>query len=475
MLARNRAKSFPINDAHGANLTVVAVVCVAVVAAVVTGIGMGLDRQAVLLTLSAGVILAFSAMHYMRVRSPLDPVMIVSFGFLYYYVAGPFYIHFYGDSTGAQLDMTWVLMLSLTGYFLFCLAYYSKWGERQGKRVKFGTGDLSADRLLVFSILILVVTTSFRPILTMTGLSQVDFLDSFGQLVTLSVALAPLLALASYTIRPSRWRFAAFVIVLAIFAFYTLFAAAAERRTVLRLALFLVVFWNFRVSKIPLVAFFVMGMLAVVAIFALKVQQNMVHYPRSLWSVDLFVRITYYMFDAYGVQFAIARSFDNLTGVENFKGIIDAISSGQTEYLLGSSYLKTFVAAVPRELWADKPINVANMIREVVQTGYRAGAQGVTILGEMYWNGGVIGLYLGTIVLGLFGRSFYTWLISRKDATGRVHVQRAMIYAITLPILLEHFRGAFHVINLTYFVSFLVPLLLVIALSGARERTPEKT
>ena len=87
----------------------------------------------------------------------------------------------------------------------------------------------------------------------------------------------------------------------------------------------------------------------------------------------------------------------------------------------------------------------------------RGTSEAVTIVGELYWNLGVFGVVIGMFVFGLAFRVTESIAMNRERSVAQV-----MLYAITLAMLFEQFRGDFATILLNYLLAGVCPLVLVI-------------
>ena len=70
-------------------------------------------------------------------------------------------------------------------------------------------------------------------------------------------------------------------------------------------------------------------------------------------------------------------------------------------YLFGASLFKIFFAFIPRQIWADKPSGVQELIVEEHRNIFVGGtSQTTTMIGEFYWNFGIIGVAIAMAVIG---------------------------------------------------------------------------
>ncbi|MDB4795594.1 oligosaccharide repeat unit polymerase [Verrucomicrobia bacterium] len=71
------------------------------------------------------------------------------------------------------------------------------------------------------------------------------------------------------------------------------------------------------------------------------------------------------------------------------------------DYLYGKSYLVIVGSVVPKAIWADKPSEVGNTASEVFYNN-KSGGMPPGIIGEAYWNFGIVGVFGTFFIHGLF-------------------------------------------------------------------------
>jgi hypothetical protein len=123
-------------------------------------------------------------------------------------------------------------------------------------------------------------------------------------------------------------------------------------------------------------------------------------------------------------------------------GLVQTIPE-QVSYLNGSSYLETLVFPVPRALWHAKPTGEIKRVTHV----FDPLDNGVAFpeFGEMYANFGVLGVILGSILVGLLIEWFWVRLASTTDLRKAVLI--CVLYAVTAQVF---FRGAFAPMLVTF-------------------------
>ena len=87
----------------------------------------------------------------------------------------------------------------------------------------------------------------------------------------------------------------------------------------------------------------------------------------------------------------------------------------ESPYLSGFSYLLTFVAFIPRAVWSEKPvISLGKILADTFFSDVYGGtgtAASTSLVGELYWNFGVIGVPFGMAFFGYLWRVAYNYLV----------------------------------------------------------------
>ncbi len=157
-----------------------------------------------------------------------------------------------------------------------------------------------------------------------------------------------------------------------------------------------------------------------------------------------------------------------LTEVTERSGVVDgvfpilALVPDEVDYLRGSSYLAVLTLPIPRGLWPEKPGLLGGRVGETffnTTAGMPAG-----VIGEAYWNFGIVGVPL---VYFLFG-FFYRWLTEsfRKYAH---EAAATVLYVVTL----FQFSGPSGDAVVAWLITF-VPFLIFLYLIGAIAFRPRK-
>lgn len=429
-----------------------------------------LTAQNVLLAIMISLLIVVPLHRYAQTRDPFDILQMVSVGFIFYYVFGGIFLQIIGTGWG-KVDLTMVYLGVILGYVAFCSAYYSRAGDALLQRLPWGR-KINRRRLLSLASILLIVTILSGIYLgsreiplppTVTGV-----LKNAGHLSK----LASLLLLANYLIRPKFKSFLLLLVALVVALWHEVFVFEVERRTVLRWVITLLVYWHYRGRRFKLTTLFVLAVLGLILIFVLSVIPGFYHHPTSQWSLDLFFEILDRRLARFDSQLvSIARSFESPIAVENFALVIEGIRSGQLDLLWGDSYSRFFLAFVPREIWPDKPLHIGRQIPVLVQSSSGAGALPVTILGEMYFNFGYVGILGSMVFLGVLCKFLYLLLMRSTEDNLHSSISATLIYAISAGFVLQYFRGGFHLVALEYLLFNMLPLLVGIRFFSMSSRS----
>lgn len=175
------------------------------------------------------------------------------------------------------------------------------------------------------------------------------------------------------------------------------------------------------------------------------------------------VNVGYYfdrVVDHYlGLMQALYALGDFATSYDNYLRVID---SGT--YIHGDSLFRVFAIFIPRVFWPEKPLDVQTLIveRSIVQNTFTGGtSQGMTLIGELYWNFGLFSLAVGMFIFGRLVRYLDSMLHKERKTTYLFSVSM-------LPFSFVSWRGAFTT-SLIYCV--LTSLVLLVAFFAEKSLT----
>jgi hypothetical protein len=127
-------------------------------------------------------------------------------------------------------------------------------------------------------------------------------------------------------------------------------------------------------------------------------------------------------------------------GVESLALVSEGVKSG-IDFNFGLAFLKDLVLIpVPLALWPDRP-DVTSIAFSKEFLGYALSEEGkgggiaITVLGDLYWAGGVVAIVLGMMLLGVIHKAFYTNL--RKN----FHGANVVFYSLAYGFLAQMIEG----------------------------------
>lgn len=123
-------------------------------------------------------------------------------------------------------------------------------------------------------------------------------------------------------------------------------------------------------------------------------------------------------------------------------------------YIYGDSFIRLLSYIIPRSLWPDKPLDVVILItNDLAQFNFAGGtSQSITLIGELYWNFGLISVMLGMGFLGILNN-----FLDRLVLYGRP--QFAILSLSLIPFTFLMWRGGFTT-QLVYFMPISFVLLI---------------
>jgi oligosaccharide repeat unit polymerase len=152
------------------------------------------------------------------------------------------------------------------------------------------------------------------------------------------------------------------------------------------------------------------------------ISESLAYYSESSSIIDTIVANTY-------------RS--GFTGFDAVDKMVSMVDENQVDYHYGIRFLmEPVVGAVPYSIWPDKPSSLAiafnNLLRgaaiDVYDPDQPAGGIVLSIIGDLYWAGGIIGVCAGMLVLGFFINAFY-------KLTKTKSVVSIFVYAVIFPFV----------------------------------------
>ncbi len=124
------------------------------------------------------------------------------------------------------------------------------------------------------------------------------------------------------------------------------------------------------------------------------------------------------------------------------------------DYIYGASLIKPFVFWIPRFIWKDKPESLPAYIGRYYYGTSRGNnySTGMTITGEFYINGGVIGIIVFSFLFGLISACFAKQYLESEYESSKII---SMIYFVLFPSLM---RGGIAATVIMFFLLILFVL-----------------
>jgi len=399
-------------------------------------------------------------LRYAQNRDPFDALQVVSLGFIFYFLGGSLFFKIIG-SNWIDFELTLVYLAVILGFFAFCIAYYSGVGASMERLFPRLQKNVNRRRMLNYASILLIASLLAGLFL---GWKEMDLSPSVAGLIRNTghfSKVATLLFLANYILKPTRKSFLIFLVALSIGLWFEFFVFGAERRTILRWIIMLIIYWHYCRHRIKIRSIIFLVALGLVMIFSLKIVSNLYYYPKNEWSFNLFMeRKDQYLNRFDSPTIGIAKSLEFPIAFENFALAIEAINSGKLDLFWGASYFRFLFAVIPREIWPNKPSHLGRQIPILLRSGEGARAQPVTLLGEMYLNFGYLGIIVNMALIGILCKFFYVLLTRSKQKNSSPSVPATLVYVVTIGFVLQSFRGGFYLIALDYLFFNMLPLLV---------------
>lgn len=166
--------------------------------------------------------------------------------------------------------------------------------------------------------------------------------------------------------------------------------------------------------------------------------------------------------------------FSGFQGIDAVYRIIDAIDNGADFHFGWRFLIEPIAGAIPYTVWPDKPIPLNTAINNLINgvdidyydpTDPAGGIVG-TVLGDLYWAGGLIGIILGMFLIGMLFR-FCQNIVLKRDAYS------VFLYSMYYPILFMFISTiGSGLIRLVYFSVFAWFLYLIVTVRHSRLMDP---
>ncbi len=151
--------------------------------------------------------------------------------------------------------------------------------------------------------------------------------------------------------------------------------------------------------------------------------------------------------------------FDNDLGTfDNFVAI-NKLVPGSVSYLDGRTLIDIPLSVIPRAIWHDKPLGIDSEAASYLYPGTPAGAP-LSMQGELYWNGGILAIVLGSAVVGFLLGLFARFCV-RSTPGSRLAVLYFALWPFTYALLTRSL--AVMTENVVFALAGVVVVLLVVA------------
>lgn len=228
---------------------------------------------------------------------------------------------------------------------------------------------------------------------------------------------------------PLLRRTAAAAVVVAYLATNTL---AGKRGVVVDAAIPLVIFFHYRVRRIRLrefAAVLVCGYLFINLMSIARVSSDPLEMARLVMDAVA----------STGPRLLGIAATSELWTAMNLHRLIDGIASGETHFTFGASLISEWTTLIPRFLYPDRPLTLAEEFVNVFYPGLleSGGGMGLFILQEGYWALGMIGVAITMVGFGYLVATLYQLLLAYRDSAVAVLLY-GFVYS---PLVLSSVRG----------------------------------
>jgi oligosaccharide repeat unit polymerase len=272
--------------------------------------------------------------------------------------------------------------------------------------------------------------------------------------------LLSVLILERYRGRPAK-ALAWIAVVLLPYAIFHQAIFSGSRIQIVRVLAILVIYWQLRIHPISIRRLLLYGFGLMVLIIVLGVARSglgeeefdlLTEIAKNLDSWDAFLTLAVYALD-------FPTTYDIFLMMTNHRPDFDLG--------YGVTYAKLLLSFIPRDIWPEKPENITwiatQLFRpEMLDLGV---SYNPTILGEMYYNFGLLGVVGGGLIFGTCCRLLFLYYYAKRNSD---RVGALLIYSALTFSILEQFRGAFSNITTHYIAFYVVPIFAVSILTGTR-------
>jgi oligosaccharide repeat unit polymerase len=197
-------------------------------------------------------------------------------------------------------------------------------------------------------------------------------------------------------------------------------------------------------NKIRIKSFLYLGALVIIIIPIFNIYRSI---KSGVIIADLFQGNAFQLNSEFMIRHTMARFY----GIDSLTLIVRDTPS-LMEYQLGNTIWPLLVAWIPRQLWEDKPIISFGKIFSENYLGEFFGDTGVsaspTILGELYLNWHILGIFFGVLISGVLLRFVYSFLIQKKIIVSGVFIY-SQVFIVLFTFWEASIAGMFAQIGVT--------------------------
>jgi len=231
---------------------------------------------------------------------------------------------------------------------------------------------------------------------------------------------------------------------------FILLSSTTGRRDVIKFIVLFSLIWSIHIKPFKIFSIIVGGMISLFFMI------SMVLY-RSSFSIETVWKTLKTIPENVDYLYLVIISYlDFMPAHNNYEFIIQNVPNS-TPYLWGSSIIKFFTIIIPRQLWPNKPISVQELIVEHHDNIFVGGSsQSITLIGEFYWNFGIIGVILGMLLLGLICKKIDIGNLSSNSFS-----LKFMIRLLFVSWIIEFFRGGISTAATINTIQTIAPICLI--------------
>lgn len=332
--------------------------------------------------------------------------------------------------------LTKTFLMSTIGFQSTLLGYVFTKINYQTKYLNY-----SYDIYIVYvSIAFLVIGTVIRKFIGFTFFSSVE---------AVTFLIISIYVYSNSNLTQSQKKYLA---LLTFFISLILFASnTTGRRDLIKLVIVFSVLWSIYIKP------FKLAYVATGGMFSIFIMISLVLYRTTFSITHVWSRILLMFENTDYLFLMVSSTLDFMPGHNNYEYILGNVPNN-SPYLYGSSLMKIFYVIIPRQLWLDKPSGVQELIVQQHDNLFVGGtSQTTTMIGEFYWNFGLIGVVAGMAFLG--------YVCKRLDFGNKYKSKgtfRFMLRVTLISWFIEFFRGGMSTTLVINSLQIVVPVIVIL-------------